>query len=43
MDEESLDYEEAAEAAVDERKFFLNRPFERNQVPDEEEEQQQQQ
>ena len=42
MDEESLDYEEAGEAAVDKRKLLLNRLFERNQVPDEEEEQQQQ-
>ena len=38
MDEESMDYEEAAEAAVDKRKFLLNRLFERYQVPDEEEE-----
>ena len=42
MDEESMDYEEAAEAAVDKRKFFLNRLFERNHFPDEEEEEQQQ-
>lgn len=33
-----LDYEEAADAAVDKRKFLLNRLFERPQVPDEEEE-----
>ena len=38
MDEESMDYEEAAEAAVDKRKFLLNRLFEKPQVPDEEEE-----
>ena len=37
MDENSLDYEEAAEAAVDKQKFLLNRVFERLQVPDEEE------
>ena len=40
MDDESMDYEEAAEAAVDKRKFLLNRLFERRQVPDEEEEEQ---
>ena len=38
MDEESMDYEEAAEAAVDKRKFLLNRLFEKPQVPDKEEE-----
>ena len=38
MDEESMDYEEAAEAAVDKTKFLLNRLFEKPQVPDEEEE-----
>ena len=38
MDEESMDYEEAAEAAVDKRKFLLNRLFKKPQVPDEEEE-----
>ena len=38
MDEESMEYEEAAEAAVDEQKFLLNRLFENPQVPDEEEE-----
>ena len=38
MDEESMDYEEAAEAAVDKRIFVLNRVFEKPQVPDEEEE-----
>ena len=38
MDEESMDYEEAAEAAVDKRKFLLNRLFKKPQVTDEEEE-----
>ena len=38
MDEESMDYEEAAEAAVDKRQFLLNRLFERPQVPGGEEE-----
>ena len=38
MDEESMDYEEAVEAAVDKRKVLLNRLFEKPQVPDEEEE-----
>ena len=38
MDQNSLDYEEAPEAAVDKQKFLLNRVFERLQVPDEEEE-----
>ena len=33
-----MDYEEAAEATVDKRKFLLNRVFDRLQVPDEEEE-----
>ena len=31
MDEEFMDYEEAVEAAVDKRKFLLNRLFERPQ------------
>ena len=38
MDEESMDYEEAAEAAVDKQKFLLDRLFEKPQVPDDEEE-----
>ena len=38
MDEESMDYEEAVEAAVDKRKFLLNRVFRKPHVPDEEEE-----
>ena len=37
MNEESMDDEEAAEAAVDKRKFLLNRLFEKPQVPEEEE------
>ena len=37
MNEESINYEEAMEAAVDKRKFLLSRLFERPQVPDEEE------
>lgn len=31
---DSLNYGEAAEAAMDKRKFLLNRGFERTQVPD---------
>ena len=31
---DSLNYGEASEAAVDKRKFLLNRGFERTQVPD---------
>ena len=38
MDEESMDYEEAVEAAVDKRKFLLNRIFRKPHVPDEEKE-----
>ena len=33
-----MNYEDASEAAVDKRKFFLKRVFERLQVSDEEEE-----
>ena len=38
MDEGSMDYEEAVEAAVDKLKFLLNRVFRKPHVPDEEEE-----
>ena len=38
MDEESMDCEKAVEAAVDRRKFLLNRLLQRPHVPDEEEE-----
>ena len=38
MDEESMHYEEAVEAAVDKQKFLLNRVFRKPHVPDEEEE-----
>ena len=37
MDKDSIDYEEAAEVAVDKRKFLLNRLFDKPQVPEEEE------
>ena len=35
MDDDDMDFEEAAEAAVDKRKFLLNRGFEPTEVPDE--------
>ena len=38
MDEESMDYEEVAEAAVNKRKFLLNRLFKKPQVTAEEKE-----
>ena len=38
MDEESMDYEEAAEAAMDKGNVLLNRLFKKPQVSDEEEE-----
>ena len=37
-EEEGMDYEEAADAAVDRRKFLLNRIFQPTQVPKNEEE-----
>lgn len=35
MDDDDMDFEEAAEAAVDKRKFLLNRVFEPTEIPDE--------
>ncbi|KAL9956862.1 hypothetical protein ACROYT_G038410 [Oculina patagonica] len=35
MDDDDMDFEEAAEAAVNKRKFLLNRVFEPIEVPDE--------
>jgi len=37
-EEEGMDYEEAADAAVDRRKFLLNRIFQPRPVPKSEEE-----